>query len=557
MIKIALICTTKSISASELNAAASAFQKQVTRNFGPIWKVDASIKIFKFARDVPRDYWPVTIRDRIKAEGAVSYHSVNKDRPFVEVSYRMATESGIHWTSSASHDLLEMLADPYVNRTVKAPPIVTGKNYDVFYPIQVCDPCAGMSYMIDGVTVSDFSTPEYWNPGSKKKGRYSYTGALTRPFQVLPGGYLNWQDPKTKKWNFYLGETKAGSRDTDRATREGVARTTAKGRVRFQNPALAKFYEERAVQRQSIESVVRELISRFQSSRDQNESWTKLPAKNLDDLYAILNSLSDTQAYVFRGQASAKWHCLQPSLHRSLGETVDLENSVMTEAMAIRAFRRHARSLLHPSELIYFDRILDSITLMQHYGAPTRLLDWTLSPWVACYFAVQGEDKNDAAIWAFNSDELLKYNHQHFRSSSYQSFGKLESAQSVEDWASAARDSGPYVKVFRYEYANPQMSAQQSLFTISGRLGDNHDAALERSLPEPWHRLKIIISRKDKDQLRRRLFTMNVSPLALFPTPDGVGRNIREAMQSKLSLGDESLLWSLDERTATARRRKS
>jgi hypothetical protein len=558
MIKVALVSQTRKISHVELRHVAAAFDRQVREHFTPLWHLNAQVKAFRKPGDVPTDHWPVTIRDQIEAEGAISYHSVNKGRPFVEVSYTLAEQYASKWTFSASHDLLEMLVDPNANRTIKAPAIVPGKNYDVTYPVQVCDPCANAryGYEIEGVLVADFTTPDYWLPRSRKKGKYSFTGALTRPFQVLPGGYLNWQDPKTKKWNIFIGESEAAAQpETGPAKRKEVSRTRDKGGVRFQNPALARFYEGLAGQRESTASVVRGLIEKF-TSRRRAAAWTELHAKTLDDLYTILNSLSDTQAYVFRGQASSKWKSLQPSLHRSLGDTPEMEDSVMKEAMAIRAFRRHARSLLHPSEMVYFDRILDSITLMQHYGAPTRLLDWTLSPWVACYFAVQtDEDKNDAAIWTFNWDELAKYNHQHLGSKGYQNFGRLESATSVEDWANAARTSGPFVKVFRYEYANPQMSAQQSLFTVAGKIGDNHNDALERCLKEPWQRLKVIIPKSEKEKLRRRLFTMNVSPLALFPTPDGVGRNIREAMQSKLSLGDESLLWSLDEMARRSRLR--
>ena len=110
--------------------------------------------------------------------------------------------------------------------------------------------------------------------------------------------------------------------------------------------------------------------------------------------------------------------------------------------------------------------------------------------------------------------------------------------------------------MFRYQYANPQMGAQQSLFTISGRLGDDHDVALARSLREPWQTLRIVLAKAAKTVLRQRLFTMNVSALALFPTPDGVGRNIREAIKSGFSLGDEGLLWVLEEKAGSGGRRK-
>jgi hypothetical protein len=276
--------------------------------------------------------------------------------------------------------------------------------------------------------------------------------------------------------------------------------------------------------------------------------WTNLFPKNLDELYGILNKLADTQAYVFRGHASATWPHLEPSLHRVLADKAKFDDNVMTETTAIAAFRRHARSLLQAAELTYFDGILDSVTLMQHYGAPTRLLDWTLSPWVACYFATDGSDDDDAVIWTFNQQELVKKNQRPEGSREFDRFRDLITVKKIEEWFEAASEAGQFVDSFRYMYANPQMSAQQSLFTIAGRLGDNHDEVLAKTLDEPWHTLRIRIPQACKKVLRQRLFLMNVSALALFPTINGVGRNIRESILAGYALSDEALLRALEEK---------
>jgi FRG domain len=283
--------------------------------------------------------------------------------------------------------------------------------------------------------------------------------------------------------------------------------------------------------------------------------WTELYPRTLDDVYSVLNRISDARLYVFRGQASASWKNLRPSLHRVLGEGRTTAEQIDLEAAAIREFRRHGRSLLQVSELDYFNLILGSVTLMQHYGAPTRLLDWTLSPWVACYFAVREDRDEDAAIWAFNRQELDRANHSNRRSHlrDFAAFQGLLSAASVADWAWHAANSGPYIDMFRYEYANPQMGAQQSLFTICGTLM-HHDDALQRSLSLPWQLVRVIVPKQHKRELRHQLFRMNVGALNLFPSVDGVGRHISEALQSGFPLGDEGLLWSLE---ARARRRSS
>jgi FRG domain-containing protein len=552
-ITVVLISKTKKISKAELRRVAAALDRQVKEHLGPAWNISAEVRPCFRPSDRPRNSWPVTVRDRLKEKGAVSYHDIRRGRPFAEVSYELTTKSGIAWSNSASHDLLEMLVDPRVDRTVRAPSIVRGQKRNVVFPVQICDPCADAryAYRIGGVQVADFTTQDYWNPTAKRKGKYSFRGSLTKPFQILPGGYLSWLDPKTG-WKTTFGDEldKDQKASTPKPAKSDIVHSSTEGGIRFQNPVSQHSYKGLLAQREKTREVVSKLIRKFGGSqKKQAWNWAELTATSIEDLYTILNRLSDTQSYVFRGQASVKWKALQPSLHRSLEQTKD-KDPVMTEGKSIQAFRRWARSLIHPSELVYFERILDSITLMQHYGAPTRLLDWTFSPWVSCYFATLGEEKDDAVIWAFNQRELSAFNHEQFESDNYESFGSLETVRSVVEWINAARNSGPYVKVFRYEYANPQMSAQQSLFTITGRLSENHDAALGRSLHEPWQKIKIIIPKRHKETLRGRLFTMNVSPLALFPTPEGVGRTIREAVESRLSLGDESLVWSLEEMTS-------
>ena len=51
-----------------------------------------------------------------------------------------------------------------------------------------------------GVLVSDFYTPDYFNPVAMPGVRYSFTGAITAPLTVLPGGYISWHDLITNHW---------------------------------------------------------------------------------------------------------------------------------------------------------------------------------------------------------------------------------------------------------------------------------------------------------------------------------------------------------------------
>ena len=262
-VKVALVSKTKRLTTTELNRVASALQRQLTTHFEPIWNIHASIRTFTGSAKVPEDYWPITVRDKIEA-GMMSYHSLSGTRPFVEVSY------GKYWTLGASHDLLEMLVDPKLNRTVIARSIVPGDRRNVKFPVQICDPCASPSngYRIDGILVADFSTPDYWYSKSKEKEKYSFMGSLTRPFEVLPGAYLSWQDPKTRQWKTFWGPTGEAKASLKKATSSndqkiGSIRVSLAGRVKYGMVVFREILTAREADRRRIQVIVEGLIEKF------------------------------------------------------------------------------------------------------------------------------------------------------------------------------------------------------------------------------------------------------------------------------------------------------
>jgi hypothetical protein len=49
-----------------------------------------------------------------------------------------------------------------------------------------------------------------------------------------------------------------------------------------------------------------------------------------------------------------------------------------------------------------------ALMVLRHYGVPTRLLDWSISPFVAAFFAVSAHDTQDGEIWAFSHDDYAR-----------------------------------------------------------------------------------------------------------------------------------------------------
>ena len=167
----------------------------MTRDFGPLWKIEASINAFHRLEDLPLDYWPIIIKDDIGAPDAAGYHDDNQGQPYSLVQF----DEGWHLT--ASHEMLEMLGDPYGRRLIagESPVKTQGR---VKFLVEVCDPSEDQAfgYTINGIQMSDFYTPHYFDPVKASGVRYSYTGAITEPRQVLKGGYLSWYVPSTKAW---------------------------------------------------------------------------------------------------------------------------------------------------------------------------------------------------------------------------------------------------------------------------------------------------------------------------------------------------------------------
>jgi hypothetical protein len=189
-IHVALVSQSSQIDDSEVSSVAAALQNQATRDFAPIWSIQATVDHFKRLEDVPLGYWPIIVKDNIGQPGAGGFHTDKNHQPFALV------QAGSMWSIAASHECLEMLVDPFGNRLVSGPSLAPGQG-DVNYLVEVGDPVedAQFAYLINGVMVSDFYTPRYLDVDASRGVLYDFRGAVSQPRQVLENGYISWFDP--------------------------------------------------------------------------------------------------------------------------------------------------------------------------------------------------------------------------------------------------------------------------------------------------------------------------------------------------------------------------
>jgi hypothetical protein len=203
LIQVGLADKTGEIDATLLRAAAAALNIQVTRDLTQFWNVQASVSYLPDPTQIPAGVWPVFLVKTLPPhEGG--FHMDKHNQPYAEVIGSAASEE---WTIDASHETLEMLVDPYGNRLQNSTSIEINKGKiedgtgEFAYLVEACDPCEAdeYSYAIQGVSVSDFLTPHFYDPAETPGTRYSFTGAIKAPRQILPGGYISWVNHLTSE----------------------------------------------------------------------------------------------------------------------------------------------------------------------------------------------------------------------------------------------------------------------------------------------------------------------------------------------------------------------
>ncbi len=189
--QVGLVDESASVPGSELTALATALQTQVERDLGPAWGVQARVAVGAGSAQT----WKVRIvsPDELpQAAGGV--HLSENGLPYALVA------PGPQMTLSASHEMCEMLVDPFGQKLVTAPsldPAAGGRA--VQYLVEVCDPCEVFGYDVDGVTVSDFVLQDYFHPVTT--GQVDQESKLSGPFDVPQGCYISWYDPADAQWH--------------------------------------------------------------------------------------------------------------------------------------------------------------------------------------------------------------------------------------------------------------------------------------------------------------------------------------------------------------------
>jgi len=217
--------------------------------------------------------------------------------------------------------------------------------------------------------------------------------------------------------------------------------------------------------------------------------------------------------WAFRGHRNQHWPLLSALSRYLRNFRIDPTAWAAQEERILRIFKRKAHHFLSAGPLP--DDDFEWLALMQHHGAPTRLLDFTWSPYVAAFFALQ-RATGDAAVWAFNPARISKPEGVDRDTTGGEEFRRYFLKQEV-----------PFVWVGEPHSMNRRLIAQSGTFAIPGILHRSMDEILG-TYPDPKNTLVkfVLPSAKIRDRGLRELYRMNITHATLFPDLDGLARSL-------------------------------
>lgn len=154
------------------------------------------------------------------------------------------------------------------------------------------------------------------------------------------------------------------------------------------------------------------------------------------------------------------------------------------------------------------------MTVMQHFGAPTRLLDWTTSRAVGAYFACIDFGATDAAIWWTSQKAIEDSVDKLWKEERFERRPKESGGQVILESGIFNKDGKRFVSMAHLPIQFPRAQAQRGCFTIGSRLGLDHREALEEQVSGD-HRGRVIIPAKLKQPVIEYLESLAIDAVSL------------------------------------------
>jgi hypothetical protein len=180
------------VSDDDVERMTTAVATQVREHFAPAWEIPANpVRFMADPNEKPSTGAVLTVVDNPDQDGVLGWHTEGDNgviygyvfaAPVLDNGGKVLTGAQYTVAATLSHEVLETIADPHVNLWA------TGPDGWVISQ-EVCDPVENASYEIDGVAVSDFVTPMWFDIQAPPGTKMDYLDRVRKPFEIDQGGY--------------------------------------------------------------------------------------------------------------------------------------------------------------------------------------------------------------------------------------------------------------------------------------------------------------------------------------------------------------------------------
>lgn len=240
----------------------------------------------------------------------------------------------------------------------------------------------------------------------------------------------------------------------------------------------------------------------------------------------FLQQATQYDQWAFRGQPFANLPLLS-SLARRLNQLDGpQENWPMREQRTIRVFKRKAH--VHIQDQSALSNTFRCMAIMQHHGAATRLLDFTKSPFVAAFFALESA-LDDVVVYALNTPALWRRNPA-FDVTLTRSAINPRNEENLEKYFLS--NKYPIIWFGEPDEMDSRLVAQSGLFVVPGQLHLTIDELLDQYKTDNEPLLVQLVLRKQmRSEAMRELYRMNITHASLWPDLDGLATSMNQELE--------------------------
>lgn len=267
-----------------------------------------------------------------------------------------------------------------------------------------------------------------------------------------------------------------------------------------------------------------------------------------ESIRSILLDLYQAHPYwIFRGMTNESFE-LQTSLER---KKIDRG---FRKVLYQETIERFANSAYQYRDIEYIpsrNELLEIQSLMQHYGTPTILLDWTYSPYIAAYFATNDAFDNrcpSGVLYALNTFAINRTLEAYFRQYKiiereviFDRFSETDIFNKIISYPWSTGEG--FVIPIEPRRTNNRLKIQQGLFTVNGNIFYSFEENLALLLDfaiknDPKFDTsqvmrRIVIGSSQKQSIQEDLLLMNITAASLFPGLEGFSKSWNQVMLQK------------------------